>query len=359
VGTRRDAARALHAEAATAHSDRRYDAADTPARSLYLSPRMGVTLRTVERTYTIQVDVDGDGDQDDVTVTETYQVAELDGDENTITEAEQRWVSDNAEVQREVTVTINDPKAKEPVQFTFDLNSPYSQPAIPSTGLATVEAFEAETGVDIDEAAIIAAIDEQEVDTSTGAIGLPAGSFGDSLISQRAARETTGDWVSYCGPTALLMLLDHFGLWEGEVDAAAIVELATALGTTRESGTSYTAIRDYAEDHGLEVTNLNGDGQVQSWDDFYSQLFGALENGQPVLLSVGFNAFTGETDGATTHYVIVTGYENGNFRVVDPWTGQERTLTWDQFHDAVQGRLDVLGPWTHYYMLTFSPARAQ
>ncbi len=311
---------------------------------------MTVQFKTVTREYTVPMDVDGDGMDELVTIREEYQVAELDNDENTTTDAELAWAAANGDVM--VTFSFEPSGASEPGQVTLTAEGAMFDPRfVPaSEGLIEEASFDAE--------ALLGQVELREVRAFEAyAVGVP-GAFDDVLIAQSAAAPNSVDvvaWQNLCGPTALLMILARMGVYEGNIDGAAIRELGEKAGTSNAQGTSYTALQRIAEqDYNLRVENLN-DGDLRTFDDFFERLFGALEAGQPVLISVGFREFVDESGPATTHYVIVTGYEDGRFSVVDPDSGTERSISWDHLEQGVQGRLNVLGSFQpHYFMLTFS-----
>lgn len=129
-------------------------------------------------------------------------------------------------------------------------------------------------------------------------------SYGDGLIA------FTG-----CGPTALSMVI---------------------CGLTGDSSATPYAVAAYAQEAGYYV---NGAGS--SWDLMSvgcqhfgltarelplarSSIVSALEAGQPVICSVGPGDFT--TSG---HFILLTGMENGNFRVNDPNRNSTSRQLWD------------------------------
>jgi len=78
-----------------------------------------------------------------------------------------------------------------------------------------------------------------------------------------------------------------------------------------------------------------------------------IDKGRPVIASVGFSAMTGEPTKGTTHYVVVTGYENGKLTVNDPWTGTTRQVDESFFGKALDEAAGIKG-WGQMVALSFA-----
>jgi LysM repeat protein len=121
-----------------------------------------------------------------------------------------------------------------------------------------------------------------------------------------------------CGPTALGMALDAFG-----VSVTPRQLRAEALDAQHMYGngvgTLVTALAAVAEDHGLSALDLrNDDGSIHRWS--LDDIRGHVQRGQPVIVQVRYRSLPGR--GGTyyfgDHYILVTGVVGDGFLYNDP-----------------------------------------
>ncbi len=118
-----------------------------------------------------------------------------------------------------------------------------------------------------------------------------------------------------CGPTALSMVI--CGL-TGDKSATpyAVAQYAQEMGYYVDgAGTSWDLMRLGCEHFGLSARELPLDEGVMK---------GALEDGEPIICSVGPGDFT--TSG---HFIVLSGVEEGNFQVRDPNRRANSEKLWD------------------------------
>jgi LysM repeat protein len=121
-----------------------------------------------------------------------------------------------------------------------------------------------------------------------------------------------------CGPTALGMALDAFG-----VDVAPRQLRAEALDAQHMygngTGTLITALAQVAEEHGLSSLDLRDeDGSIRRWS--LDDIRGHIQRGQPVIVQVRYRSLPGR-GGAYyfgDHYILVTGVVGDGFLYNDP-----------------------------------------
>ncbi len=180
--------------------------------------------------------------------------------------------------------------------------------------------------------AVADAVNDAEADQWAEAIGpYRAGAF--PAISQLDSE--SDNRASNCGPTALLMVFQGFGIdVDGETNADRIDTLASEIGTTGD-GSQYNHIERVAAEYGLDVVELLGPNTfnanpASNVNEIITVTMDALAAGDPVMMSVSFLSVMdamgveltdAERANATTHYIVITGYEDGNFIINDPWSG--------------------------------------
>lgn len=128
-------------------------------------------------------------------------------------------------------------------------------------------------------------------------------SYGGSIIG-----------LSGCGPTCLSMVLVSL---TGQTDQtpAQVASFSEANGYYVEgSGTSWSLMTEGASSLGLSARELSLDESVMK---------SALDNGQPIICSVGAGDFT--TQG---HFILIYGYDETGFRVNDPNCIGRSRQTW-------------------------------
>ena len=107
-----------------------------------------------------------------------------------------------------------------------------------------------------------------------------------------------------CGPTCLAMA-GYYLTGEERFNPKAVAEFSEENGYYASGyGSSWTLISEGAGKLGLtskELPLVKG------------KLVDAVENGHPVILALGRGDFT-----SSGHYIVLTGWENGAFRVNDP-----------------------------------------
>lgn len=110
--------------------------------------------------------------------------------------------------------------------------------------------------------------------------------------------------ITGCGPTCLSMVSIYL-LHDTEMTPAWMADYSTQNGySVYGNGTSWSLMSEGASGLGLEATELPLDeGQIES----------ALDNGSPIIAIMGPGDFTD-----SGHYIIFTGWHDGNVSVNDP-----------------------------------------
>ena len=132
-----------------------------------------------------------------------------------------------------------------------------------------------------------------------------------------------------CGPTALAMIADYYGL------NASVPELIQMAGTTGV-GTPINVLATVAQEIGLTDTVSNTGSSIGNigsdlGDAFfggsssYNTVVGALANGNPVIVNVDLDIYSGG------HAMVVTGISGGEVYVNNPFNGQQEAYGEDQF----------------------------
>lgn len=121
-----------------------------------------------------------------------------------------------------------------------------------------------------------------------------------------------------CGPTALGMALEAFGIALPSRQLRQEVLAAQGISGTNV-GTLLTALATVARRHGLAVHGLSGpDGRLHRWslDDIRAQ----IAAGRPVIVQVRYRALPGRTAAAYfgDHYLLITGVLPDGFLYNDP-----------------------------------------
>ena len=128
--------------------------------------------------------------------------------------------------------------------------------------------------------------------------------YGDSLMA-----------LNGCGPTALSMAV--CGLTgDGAVTPWTVARYADEVGYYVEgAGSKWELMSTGCQHFGLSARELPLDRSI---------MVRALEDGQPIVCSVGPGDFT--TSG---HFILLTGMEDGKFRVNDPNRRANSEKLWD------------------------------
>lgn len=126
-----------------------------------------------------------------------------------------------------------------------------------------------------------------------------------------------------CAPTAVSMVLDY---WHSQdpanptMSAQALLDANVVQGTFKGKGMSITNIHD-------EVTNL-GYERVEDFANADLDILRQHVEQGPVVAAVKLGM---GTDG-NNHSVVVTGIsEDNQVRINDPWKGESKTYSWDEF----------------------------
>lgn len=129
--------------------------------------------------------------------------------------------------------------------------------------------------------------------------------------------------ITGCGPTCLAMV--GWYLTEDDVMNPASVALFAQQGGYYEKGygSSWTLFSEGAEKMGLSAREL---------PLVKKKMVDALEAGTPVILALGAGDFT-----TTGHYIVLTGVEDGLFRVNDPNSVANSEKLWS--YEQLEGQI--------------------
>ncbi len=130
--------------------------------------------------------------------------------------------------------------------------------------------------------------------------------------------------VTGCGPTALAMA-GYYLTEDPSMNPAAIAQFAEKGGYYAQGyGSSWTLISQGAGELGLTAKEL---------PLVKKKITDALNAGNPVILAMGPGDFT-----TTGHYIVLTGVENGAFRVNDPNSRlrSERLWTYEELEAQIR-----------------------
>lgn len=129
--------------------------------------------------------------------------------------------------------------------------------------------------------------------------------------------------ITGCGPTCLAMV--------GYYLTGSDIFRPESIAAFAEEN------RYYAEGYGSSWTLISEGGpelglQVQELPLVKKKMVTALEQGQPIILAMGEGDFT-----TTGHYIVLTGVENGAFRVNDPNSVQNSEALWT--YEQLEGQI--------------------
>ena len=120
--------------------------------------------------------------------------------------------------------------------------------------------------------------------------------------------------ITGCGPTCLAMV-GYYLTGSQDMNPASIAAFAQENGYYAEGyGSSWTLISQGGEELGLTVTEL---------PLVKKKLVTALAEGKPIILAMGEGDFT-----TTGHYIVLTGVEEGAFKVNDPNSRKNSQRLW-------------------------------
>ena len=132
--------------------------------------------------------------------------------------------------------------------------------------------------------------------------------------------------VTGCGPTCLSMVA-VFVTGVTSLNTAVIADYAMNNGYydyEYMSGTFWTLMTDGANGLGFESIEITVDED---------RMINNLNVGNPIVCIMGPGTFT--TEG---HFIVLTGYENGKFRINDPFSMENTQKEWefDEFADQIE-----------------------
>ena len=129
--------------------------------------------------------------------------------------------------------------------------------------------------------------------------------------------------ISACGPTALAMVyVDRTG--DRSMNPSRMMDWASENGyAIPNNGSSWLLMSEGAEKLGLDVHELSLD-EASAVD--------ALQDGQRLIMLVGPGIFT-----SGGHFVVIRAYEDGMFRIYDPFNVSyaARAFAWETFADQI------------------------
>ena len=130
--------------------------------------------------------------------------------------------------------------------------------------------------------------------------------------------------ITACGPLCLSMVA-YYLTGDPDMSPDKIIEFAIEDGhCVRGNGTAWTLISKGAKKLGLNVKELT---LVETY------IRRELVAGNPVICVMGPGVFT-----TTGHYIVLTGYENGMYRVNDPNSVEKSNRLWhfSEFQDQIR-----------------------
>lgn len=139
--------------------------------------------------------------------------------------------------------------------------------------------------------------------------------------------ETYGDGMlgcTGCGPTCLSMVSIYLTGWDRN-DPLTIANYAQENGFyINGSGSAWTLMSQASVNFGVTAKELPLDE---------NKVIAALDEGHPVICSMGEGIFTDNG-----HYIVIAGYEDGEFIIRDPNSPDNSARTWrfDEFQDQIK-----------------------
>lgn len=138
--------------------------------------------------------------------------------------------------------------------------------------------------------------------------------------------------ITACGPLCLSMVA-YYLTGNNNMSPDKIIQFAKDEGyCVKGSGTAWTLISKGAKKLGLNVKELPlSEGTMRR----------ELEKGNPVICVMGPGVFT-----TTGHFIVVTGYEDGKFRVNDPNSLDRSNRLWSysEFQDQIRNLWALSAP---------------
>ena len=128
---------------------------------------------------------------------------------------------------------------------------------------------------------------------------------------------------SNCGPTALGMALEAFGMNLAPPDLRhQVLDAENFDPSDVDAGSFIWALAKVAQGHGVETRGLyDGDGGLHHWT--LDEIRASVRQGQPVIVQVVYRGLPGREESAYygDHYIVVTGLLGDNFLYNDPIGG--------------------------------------
>jgi hypothetical protein len=122
---------------------------------------------------------------------------------------------------------------------------------------------------------------------------------------------------SNCGPAAMAMVLDAFGISQTVSDLRT--EMHTYQGTLgMRTGTALQHVAAVGEDYGLRAIDLYENGSFKRWT--VQEVEAQLRQGRPVVPLVKYRLLPTHEDSTIRfdHYIVIYGMANGRFLFHDP-----------------------------------------
>lgn len=129
--------------------------------------------------------------------------------------------------------------------------------------------------------------------------------------------------INGCGPTCLSMVLAYLKQ-NAKYNPYFIAQFAYQNGYYTKEGTAWALMSEGAQTFGLNVKQLPKDE---------SAIQNALENGQPIICSVGPGFFTSKG-----HFIVLKEYKNKRIYVNDPNSvcNSEKTYTYEEISSQIK-----------------------
>lgn len=129
--------------------------------------------------------------------------------------------------------------------------------------------------------------------------------------------------ITGCGPTCLAMV-GYYLTGDENYSPGQIADFAWKNGYYESGyGSSWTLISEGGEELGFEVTEL---------PLVKKKMVDSLEAGNPIILAMGPGDFT-----SSGHYIVLTGVEDGAFRVNDPNSRENSEKLWS--YEEIEGQI--------------------
>ena len=189
-------------------------------------------------------------------------------------------------------------------------------------------------------ASVTALVDEDAPGAPTaGAVARRLG-----VVPFRTQRDGSRFAGSNCGPAALAMVLETYGISEGNDDLRFLSH--TYQGTAgRRGGTALQHLAHVAEDYGIATAGLYAGEEFHRWT--IAELRAEVEQGRPVIVLVKYRMLPGReySNVRFDHYVVLWGLTADGFIYNDPIypaadEGYARQMTDTQLEAAMRNTME-------------------